>query len=148
MKNNKFFLAVIAGTVVSFLLGWLIYGVLLKSTMAANCGLPKEIAEKVFKPMDKPEAMPMIIIFISDIAGALLLTIIAGWANARTLSSGAMVGAIVGLLISLNMDLLWYAMSNLYTPTEIAIDAGAALVVTAITTAVIATILGKGKTAS
>ncbi len=148
MKNNKFFLAVIVGTVVSFLLGWVIYGMLLHSVMADNCGVSKELAAQVFKSMDKPDPQSLGIILVSNLFGALLLTTIAGWANARTLAAGAKVGAIVGLLTTLNFDLLWYGMSNLYTPVEIAIDACAAMVMTALTTAVIAMILGKGNTTS
>ncbi len=145
MKNNKFILAVIIGTVVSFLLGWVIYGILLKSTMDANCGLPKELHEKVFRQTDKPDPMTLVTILISNFFGAVLLTTIAVWANARTIASGAKVGALVGALMALNFDLLWYSMSYLFTPTEIAIDVCAALVMTSITTAVIALILGKGK---
>jgi Protein of unknown function (DUF1761) len=148
MKNNKFFLAVIVGTVVSFLLGWVIYGILLKTAMMENCGVAKDVAEKVFKPMDnaKPDFGMLGIIFVSNLCGALLLTIVAGWANARSLGAGIKVGAIFGLLITLNFDLLWYSMSNLYTPTGLGIDVAAGTVMTAITTAVIAMVLGKGKT--
>lgn len=148
MKNNKFFLAVIVGSVVSFLLGYLIYGVLLKSTMQANCGLDKELEAKVFKSMEKPDAMILGTIFVSNIFGALLLTTIAQWANARSFGSGMKVGAIVGVLVSLNFDLLWYAMSNLYTPTGLAIDVCAGTVMTALSSGVIAMILGKGNATS
>ncbi len=147
MKNSKFFLAVIVGTVVSFLLGWLIYGILLKTAMAENCGLAKDIQDKVFKPMEgQPAPMDMVVMLLSNFFGAVFLTVIAGWANARTLAAGAKVGAITGVLISLNYGLLWLGMSYIYTPTGLAIDTCAGTVMTAITTAIIAMILGKGTT--
>jgi hypothetical protein len=147
MKNSKFIVAVIVGSVAFFLLGYLIYGVLLDSLMKENCGLAKDVQERVFKqmPSGKPDPMFLVTIFVSNIFGALLVTIVAGWANARTLASGAKVGAILGLLFALNYDLLWYAMSNIWTPTGIAIDVCASTVMTALATAIIAMILGKGK---
>jgi hypothetical protein len=148
MKNNKFFLAVIAGAVVSFLLGYIIYGILLKDIMVANCGIAKEVAEKVFKPMDKPDMAVLGTIFIANIIGALVYTIIAAWANARSFASGLKVGATTALLFSLNVNLMWLATSYITTPMGIAMDCAATTVMMAITTGVIGMILGKGATTS
>jgi uncharacterized membrane protein YraQ (UPF0718 family) len=49
MKNNKFFLAALAGTVTFLLIGFLVFGKLLKGFFETNSGLPPDVMAQVFR---------------------------------------------------------------------------------------------------
>jgi hypothetical protein len=143
MKNNKFFLAAIVGSVVFFLLGYLTFGILLKDFLDNNSGLTKDVLEKFHKPMDQINWYAMV---LSHLAAGFLFATIALWANARTLGAGARVGAVIGFLLTVHMNCLYYGVSNMYTLNSLIVETLAVTVIITIMTAVIAMILGKGKT--
>jgi len=110
--NTKVLLATLAGTVVSFFLGWLIFGTLLDAQ---------------YKSMMTPEAISiqrtdadfiMWAIVLSNLAYALMLSVVYNrWANISTFKGGAIAGAVISFLIALSFDLGQYSMFKMWNDT-------------------------------
>ena len=137
MKTNKILLGGIAGGVSFFLLGWLIYGVLLMNFTMANYN------QCSMRPMEEMVWWAMI---LSNLAFGFLLSLICSWSNTTRLIDGAKVGAIIGLLLALSIDLSFYSMSTMFSNLKaIFVDIIAYTVMTAIVGAVVGWVLGMGK---
>ena len=131
----------IAGGVVFFLLGWLFYGFLFAGFMADNAGSATGVAREM-------DQMEMWALALGNLLWGFLLAVIFGvWANIRTLAAGAKAGAILGLLMGASFDLIMYGTSNLMNLTAVFADILIMIVITAIAGAVVAIVLGPGKTA-
>jgi hypothetical protein len=141
MKNNKFFLASIVGAVTFFLLGWIVWGMLLKNFMAANSGLPADVMAQVNLPEDQFNWLAMV---VSNLAMGLLLATILMWGGFTSTAAGMRAGAIVGLLIAIMWDFLFLGMTRLMTMQFALVDILASAVVWAIGGAVVGMILAKG----
>ena len=126
-----------------FLLGYLIFGMLLMNFMHENSGMAKDVLDKFHKTMAEFNWGAMV---ISHIAAGFLFATIALWANARSLGAGLKTGAIVGILFSLHIDGLFFATSNIYTVTSLCVQIVAVTVLITISTGVIGMVLGTGKT--
>ncbi len=139
---KKLLLAALAGAIVQFLLGWLVYGLLLMNFMSSQSthyeGLMKEMNGASF----------IILIFISGLAMSFLLAyIFQRWAKIGTFLSGLTGGMIFGFFVSLSFDLSSYSMMNLMSVNAIIVDVIVATILTGIVGGVIAWILGmKSKT--
>lgn len=134
MSGKAFFGATIVGGIVSFLVGYLLWGMLLMDFFASNAGSATGVAR---------EPMNMGLLFLGVLIGAGLLTLIIGWAKADGAGQGAKVGAMVGALMSLNIGIIQLAATNLNTPMSVLGDAAASLVHGGIVGAVIAVTAGK-----
>ena len=110
MKTNKILLGGMAATVTLFVLGWVIYGMLLMDFMQANYD----------QSMMKAEGgMVWWAMIVSNLASGFLLAIVLSWSNAKTCTDGIKIGGIIGLLMALSIDLSFYSMSNMllsFTP--------------------------------
>ena len=139
--SKRMLLAALAGAVVSFLAGWLVYGILLKDYYMAHTthyeGLMKE---------------PPVLwaIFVSGLCSTLLMAYIFDkWANIRTFGGGAMAGAWIGFLVILSFDLSFHAFFNLYPdPIVFVVDVLVGTVFNAVIGGVVAMALGMGNKAS
>ncbi len=135
--NMKLTLATIAGAIVSFFLGWIVYGLLLMGFFTANSihyeGLMLE--------------MPNIwIMIIADLSmGFLLAFIFQRWAKFDTFMKGLYGGLIFGFFLALAMDLFSLSMMNLYTPVYVIVDIIVGTIMNGIVGGVIGWILGMGK---
>lgn len=137
MKTNKILLGGLAGGVAFFLLGWLVYGVLLMNYMMANSN------QCASRPMQEMVWWAMI---LSNLAYGFLLSIVFSWSNTKGIMAGAKVAVIIGLLLSTSIDLSFYAMSTMYqTLTPIFVDIIAYSCMSAITGVIIAWAMGMGK---
>ena len=107
MGNNKMIFAGLAGGITLFLLGWLIYGMLLMDFMAANAGSATGV--------NKTEAeMSLLWIFIGNLSTGFLLAVIFGkYGNIKDAMAGAMAGALIGLLMSIGFDGILYGTTNI-----------------------------------
>ncbi|MBK6948264.1 MAG: hypothetical protein IPH16_09550 [Haliscomenobacter sp.] len=140
MSTNKILLAGLAGGVVYFLLGWLIYGMVLASFMNGQ-STPEGMA--VMRP---DEGMIFWAMIVGNIAGGMLLAVIFGrWANISTWQTGAMAGAVIAGLMAMSYDFLLYGTTNMMTLTGILADIVVYAVMGAIAGAVVALVLGSGK---
>ena len=130
MNSQKFILAVLAGTVVYFLLGWVVYGLLLRDTMASATasGYMRADADMVWWAL-----------IAGNLAFSFLLTYLVYRTGVSNATAGATLGLFVGVLISLGGDLMMYATSTMMTkPVMILVDVLAGGQMAAITTGVIA----------
>ena len=127
--NTKTLLGALIAGIVSFLLGWVIFGILLmdfyNSNMVQYSGLMK----------NPPEIW---IIAVANLVYGLLLAWIFSAANVNTVSKGFSAGLIIGFLMTLGFDLMLYAQMNLYTAKLVAID----VILSAVFVGVIGAVLG------
>jgi hypothetical protein len=137
MKTNKILLGGLAGGVTFFLLGWLVYGVLLMGFSKANYN------QCAMRPMEEMVWWAMI---LSNLAFGFLLAIVFGWSNTASAASGAKVGGVLGILISLSVDLSFYATSSMFSNfTAVLVDLVAFSAMSAVAGLVVGWVLGMGK---
>jgi hypothetical protein len=134
MNGQKFAVAALVGGVTCFILGYVIYGVLLAGYMSANMmpGLMK----------DPPD---FIHLGLGNLAsGALLATVIGGWAKTGGVGPGLKIGAILGVLVAASFDLTMFGTSNVMTnPDVMLVDICASTVLTALAGAAVGAALGR-----
>lgn len=104
----KILIASIIGTITYFIIGWLVFELLLGKYMEANTfSLPG------FRKNEEESSFPMLI--ISCYAYALLISIIFGyWVNITNVKKGFAGGAVIGILIAVMADSYWYSTSHFY----------------------------------
>jgi hypothetical protein len=142
MNTNKFFVGGIIGGVASFLLGWVVWGMLLMNFM----GQHSSEASKAVARSD--ENMIWWALIVGNLAFGFLLSYVINKAGAKSAGAGAGVGAIVGLLSAIGFDCMMYSMMDMMDTTAIAVDIVAALVVNAVIGGIIGWYLGMGKKAA
>jgi len=136
MGNNKILLAGFIGAVTLFLLGFIVYGMLMGEFMATNAGAPG-----VNKPM---EEISFAWLVVGNLASGLLLAVIYGkYANITTASAGLQAGAMIGFLMALGVDSAMFATTNLYNMKAMLADIVMWTIMSAITGAVVAAVLGR-----
>lgn len=114
-------ISTLAGTVVYFLVGWLVFERLLGKYMAGNT-----TAIQGFKKTAEETSMSMLL--VSCAAYALLLSIVFEyWANVRTLNAGIALGAITGILVAVMTNSYWYSSTNFFNSlAPLVVDVAAA----------------------
>lgn len=138
MNTKNFTLAGIAGGITFFMLGWLVYGVILMDTMKSFAGSATGV--------DRGEDMLLWSIFLGNLASGFLLSFIftrLGTINNPT--AGARAGFWIGLLMGAGFDFTMYGTSNISTLTGVLIDIVVFAFLTALTGAVVAWVIGKAK---
>jgi len=141
MDIKKFLIGGIIGGVVNFLLGWLVWGILLMDIMRKHSThMPGVFRNK--------EDMVWWAIIAGNIAFGLLVAYVLLKGNIKTAGAGASAGFILGLLSCAGFDLVMYAQMTTFGRAALAIDVVAAAIVTAIVGAVVGWFLGRGETAS
>jgi hypothetical protein len=127
--NSKTLLGALIAGVVAFLLGWLIFGILLMDFYTDNTtqytGLMK----------NPPEIW---VIAVANLVWGLLLAWIFSKAGINTISKGFSTGLILTLLMVLGFDLFLYAQMNLFNTKILAVD----VVLNALFGGVIGAVLG------
>jgi len=105
MKTNRILFGGLAGGVALFLLGWVIYGILMMDYSMANYN----------QCMNRPN-MGMIwwALILSNFALGFLLALIFSWSNTTGILAGAKVAGIIGLLLGISMDFGFYSMTTMY----------------------------------
>lgn len=133
--NSKVLIAAVAGFVVLFLLGFLVYGVLLMDFYAANAGT----ATGVMK-----ETPNWLWLVLGEFLGALTLAVVLDWAGVRTAAEGMKKGAIFGFLVFLAFGLAMLGTMNISTLAAALVDAVVSAVRLGAAGAVIGMLLGRG----
>jgi hypothetical protein len=136
MNAGKTILAALVGGIAYFLLGWLVWGIALKSTLA----LPAETAKVI-----QNAEMSMLPMLLSCLTwGGFLAYIYAKWANIGTFSSGAIAGATIALFVSITTNLGILSQYNFVSTTQAFTDIVASVIATGITGGIVGWMLGRG----
>ncbi len=108
MGNNKILIAGLVGGIVSFIAGYLIWGLALKGFAEANAGAV--IANRA------NEDFQFWAIILGSLASGFLIAMIYGkWATISTLKTGAINGGIIGLLLGISSSFIMYGTTELLT---------------------------------
>jgi hypothetical protein len=114
MSTKRFTLATIAGGIVLFLAGGLIYGVLTVDFFEANQGSAVGVMR------DAPDYLHL---FLGQLVfGALLTVIIGKWAGQTGAVAGLRLGAVAGLLFGFGIDLTLFGVMNIANITATLVD--------------------------
>lgn len=125
----------IFGGIAYFLLGWLVYGILLMDFSAANYN----------QCLNRPDGiMIWWALIASNLVLALFLTIFLKGSGAKSLLDGLKTGALFGLLMSLMLGLSYYSMTTMYNNfTGLIVDVVVSVAVMAVVGLVIVLLWGK-----
>ncbi|MBL0316994.1 MAG: hypothetical protein IPP69_15010 [Flavobacteriales bacterium] len=138
--NTKLLLATLVGTITAFLLGWLIFGMLLDPYYQANMVQVKGLyrGEADFKLYG---------VFLSNFCQCLLLAYVFDkWANIRTLGTGFAGGLIIAGLSTAGFDIMQWSQMNFAPYKMYAVDILVSAVFGGVVGSVIAVVLGRWKT--
>ena len=128
-------LATLALTVVYFIMGWVVYGILLMDYYTSNVvhyeGLMKEPAPWVY--------------FIGNLCSASMLIYVFTLAGIKTYLKGMIVGMILFFLVTFSFDLMIYGGMNLYQGSVLVVDVIIGILFGALLGALGGLFLGMGK---
>ena len=135
--NTKTMISGILGGVTFFLLGWLIYGFLLKDMMAEMGGTATGV-------MRAETEMVWWAMILGNLAfGFAFAYVLGSWSGVTTFMGGAKAGATVAFLFELGYDLSWYSMTNVMSTKGVCMDVIITTVMSAIAGGVIGWWLGR-----
>lgn len=136
--NTKILKGTVFGGIVYFLLGWLVYGILLADFSLTNYN------QCSMRPMTD---MVWWALIVSNLVYALFLTLVLKWSGASGWMDGLKTGALFGLLFVLTIDLSFYSMTTMFNSVGAML---ADMVVSTVMAAIIGTVIvllwGKDKT--
>ena len=139
MITNKVLIAGLLGALVAFVLGWVIWGVLLVNFMEGTSGSATGV-------MRSDDEMVWWALVLGHLAlGMLFALIFSRWAGISTFMTGAKAGAVIGGLMTIFFDMVMLATTHISTPTGAVVDIVASIVSSAITGGVIGWYLGRGE---
>lgn len=134
--TSRQLLAVLAGTLTLFVLGFLLYGVLLAGFFEANMGTATGVMR------DPPLIWALL---LGNVVYAYLLLVVFGrWGGMSSFGAGARVAGVLGFLIALSFDLVLYSTTNVATLTATIVDPLVFLVVSGAAGGAIAWMLSRG----
>jgi len=135
--NMKILRGTLFGGIVYFLIGWLVYGILLMDFFSANMN----------QCAARPAAdMLWWAIIVSNFSAALLLTLILKWSGAKGILDGLRTGALFGFLFALTIDLSSWSMTTMYSKFGVLVaDVAVSTVVLGILGMAIVLLWGKEK---
>jgi len=136
MNSQKFIVGGIVGGILYFLLGWVIYGMLLKDFMSSNVasGTMRADSDMIWWAL-----------IVGNLAMGFLLAYVIGKGTVSA-SSGAGVGFVLGLLVCLGYDLISYATSTTINSLKVvAADVAATAVMSAIVGGIVGWVMGMSK---
>ena len=137
MNIQKILIGGVIGGVVYFLLGWLVWGILLREAMA----IPADIASVIEIPEDEVRMSFMALSCI--LWGIFLAFIFNNWASISTFMGGMKGGALIGIFVSLVIGFSMHAMYTFTSLSNIALDTIGNAVASGITGGVIGWYLGR-----
>lgn len=136
MDSKKILIGGITGGIVNFLLGWLVWGILLAETMESHMMVYEGL-------MRGPENMLLWAMAVSSLSIGFLLAYVFSKASINSAGSGFSTGAIIGLLMTIFFDFLLHGQMNIIDTTGILIDIAASAIVVGIMGAIIGWLNGR-----
>ena len=138
MNNKRIFIGGIAGGILYFLLGWLVYGILLMDFMNQHAGLSGNVNRS-------DTDIQMAYILGGSILQGFLLAYVLVKTNANTVAKGFITGATIGFLITASLDLTMYGTTYILSKKAILADVIAATIISAVVSAGIVFVINKVK---
>ena len=137
MDAKKRIMATLAGFVVFFMLGWILYGMLLMDFFTANSGSATGVARS-------DSEMVWWALILGNVLQAYFLVYVYGKiGNINTFSSGLQTGVILGLILGYGVDLTIYATTNMSNLTATLVDPLVLAVMMGASGGVIGMVLGR-----
>ncbi|MEO7990622.1 MAG: hypothetical protein ABI663_13835 [Chryseolinea sp.] len=137
MDTKKFLISTITGGIVYFLLGFLVYALLLDSFFESHSGTATGV-EKTIEMQYWP-------LFVGNLAQAALLSyVFIKWAHIKTFSAGFSAGFIIGFLMTLGHYLIQYDTTNIMDLTGTIAEVAVYSIMTAIVGGVVGAVIGMG----
>jgi len=135
--NLKILRGTVLGGIAFFLLGWLIYGIIMmgyNSTHTNQC-------------LNNPNGeMIWWAIILGNFISGLLLTLVLNWSRAKSWTDGLKTGALFGVLFSSSLAFGFWSMTSMYNSfVALLVDIAQATVLWALTGLIIVVLWGKGK---
>lgn len=135
--NSKVLIGGLVAGVAFFILGWVIYGIVLGSYMQENTN------QCATKPM---EEWAMWALILSNFVWGFMIAMVLNWSNTRGFGQGMQRSFMLALLIMLAFDLGFYAMSTMFNNMKaMFVDVAATTIIVSIVGGIIGAILGSGK---
>jgi hypothetical protein len=135
MNSQKFVVGGIVGGIVNFLLGWVFFGMLLKSFMTDNNVSMRPDSDLIWWAL-----------IVGNLCMGFLLAYVIGKGGVASVGKGAGTGFVVGLLVSLGNNLISYATSPASNSMKVmAASVAAVTVMFAISGAVVGGVMGMSK---
>ena len=127
MNTKKLLIGGIVGGIVYFILGYLVYGILLR-----------DFLKPYVANVDRGNDLIFWAIILSNLFMGFLLSYVMNRGGVASVSDGLVTAAVVGLLLTSGYDLIMYGTTHLVSLRQIAVDVAAATVISAIAGAAIA----------
>jgi hypothetical protein len=137
MDLKKFILGSLVGGITMFLLGFVVYAIILEDFYTAQTvsGIAKS-----------PEQMKYYPLFFGNVATASLLSyIFLKWANITTFAEGMKAGAVIGFFMAAGFDLVMYDTSRIMSAVGVVADIFVFAFLVSIVGGVVGVVLGMGK---
>lgn len=135
MDTRKFLIGTITGGIVYFLLGFVVYALLLDSFFESHSGTASGV-EKTLEMQYWP-------LFIGNLAQAALLSyVFVKWAHIKTFSTGLSAGLVIGFLMMLGHNLIQYDTTNIMDLTGHIAEVVAYTIITALVGGVVGAVIG------
>ena len=137
--NKQTLLGTLAGGIAFFLLGWVIYGMLLMTYMSenSNSGIWRSESDMIWWAL-----------IASNFLWAYLISLVCDWSNTNGFAGGMQKGLLLGLVSALGMDIGLYANTTFYSSlTPVIVDVIAISIMSGIVGGIIGMIRG-GKPAT
>lgn len=135
--NTKTLISGLLAGISYFLLGWLIYGVLLKDAMNNMGGSAVGV-------MRTESDMVMWALILGNLGfGMAMAYILGSWSGVTTFLGGAKAAAIIGFLFALGYDLIFYATTNVMALNGIFLDVAISTLMAAVAGGIIGWWLGR-----
>ncbi len=136
MTTNKILLAGLLGGIVAFILGFLVYGLLLTNFFAANSGSATGVMRE--------EDMMWIPMIIGHLTWGIMFAIVYGrWAGISTFVTGAKAGALLGFLIGATFDMISLGSTHIMNVTGAITDIVVMTIISAIVGGMVGWFLGR-----
>lgn len=142
MNTNKFLIGGIIGGIAYFLIGWVVWGLLLMDFMNEHTTAAGKAV------MRGEENMIWWAVIVANLIWGFLLSYVLVKSNVSSAGGGASTGAVLGLLTSAGINCFNYAFMDISVGySAIAVDIAASTIVSAVVGAIVGWFLGMGKKA-
>ena len=140
MNTKSIITGGIVAAVVYFLLGWLVYGNLMRGYMMDHAGSAKHVMNFVMK---SDTEMRIWAIIIGNLCSGLLLAFIFERSGIMNMKAGLVMGAILGFLMAASYDMVMYGTMNLMDKNAVIADMLIFSVISGIAGAFCGMVMGK-----